>query len=478
MRAAVASGEVTARALLDAHVARCEAVNPKIHAVIKLDLDRARQAADGVDRAVLAGVSLADKPLLGVPMTVKDNFDVAGMTTTMGMPWLRTNLATHDATLVARLRAAGAILWGKTNVPFASYDWQTTSLTEPRANNPRDLRFGPGGSSGGSAAALAAGITPLELGSDVAGSVRNPASACGVVGLRPSEGLLGSTGHGRMPGATHSLRSLATPSPMARCIGDLRLALTVMMGPDAHDLRSPGSGIPGPARSQAAGLRIGWFDRVGEIGPGPEVAQAFAQTVATLASAGVVLERADLGPAIDLEATNWAWGIIQGFEMRQGAPFLLRAGPLNGLIGRAYYAARYRGEFGRSVGRGWTAWPITYFRALDVRDESAARADAFFAQFDAWICPVWPITALPHQRTGSPVRVGDRSVPYGDALGCYTVPTAALGTPAVVLPVANSEAGLPIGIQVFARRWHDEDLLAIAEVFEGLFGGAWPTCDP
>ncbi len=480
MRDALSAGQTTASALLSTHLQRYERVNPAIHAVIKTRIDAARIEAQDADRALARGeVDWAATPLLGIPMTVKDNFDVSGMTSTIGMPWLRGNLASTDATLVQKLRSAGAVVWGKTNVPFASYDWQTTSPTDPRANNPRDVRYGPGGSSGGSAAALAAGITPLELGSDVAGSVRNPASACGVVGLRPSEGLLSSSGHGRMPGVAHAMRSLATPSPMARNIADLRTIFAVLRGSDPHEPRLPWrpGAEPMPAR-EVRGLRVGFFHRVGEIEPAAEVRTAFEDALGRLRSAGAILEQADLGSAVDLPQTSAAWGTIQGFEIRHSAPFMLRAAPLAGLSGAGYYAMRYRGAFGRSVARGWLARSITYFRALDQRDDSAAAADTFFARFDAWVCPVWPITALAHQKTGAPVRIDDRIVPYGDALGAYTVPTAALGVPVATLPIGSNPHGLPIGMQVFARRWEDVTLLSLVEGMEPVLGGAMPVCDP
>jgi amidase len=479
MVAALRARDIGARELLERHVERHDAVSSKLHAVIKTDLDRARREADVADDVLSSSTDETQLPLLGLPITVKDNFDVAGMTTTLGMPWLRDNVASQDATLVGRLRDAGAIVWGKTNVPFASYDWQTYSPTSPRAANPRDLRYGPGGSSGGSAAALAAGITPLELGSDVAGSIRIPASVCGVVGLRPSEGLLSSRGHGALPGLAHSLRSLATPGPMARTVADLQLVLNVLVGVDPHELRVPPRAAR-PTRDvpSLARLCLGWSDRVGRIGPCRDVASILERAIETLRAAGVDVVRADLDDAIDVEKALDVWGIIQGFELRAGAPFLLRAGPLAATFGPLYYMARYRGGFGRRVARGWLATSAQYFRALDERDELAARADSFLARFDAWLAPVWPIVALPHVKTGAPIQIDGRRVPYGDGLGAYCVPTAALGTPAVALPAGVSHDGLPIGLQLMARRWHDHDLLAVALAVEGALGGPMPPCSP
>jgi amidase len=339
------------------------------------------------------------------------------------------------------------------------------------------VKYGPGGSSGGSAAALAAGFTPLELGSDVAGSIRIPASVCGVVGLRPSEGLLSNHGHGALPALAHSLRSLATPGPMARTIADLKLALTVLEGSDPHDLRVPPR-VAKPARevSDPSRLCIGWSDRVGRIAPCREVTNVLNVTIDTLRAAGVDVVRAELDQAIDVERALDAWGIIQGFELRAGAPFLLRAGPVASALGPLYYMMRYRGAFGRRVARGWLATPSQYFRALDERDELAAQADSFLARFDAWLAPVWPIVALPHVKTGAPIQIDERRLPYGDALGAYCIPTAALGTPAVALPAGASQSGLPIGIQLMARRWRDHDLLAVAASIEAVLGGPWAVC--
>ena len=223
----LASGRVTAGDLLERHIERCNEANPKVNAVVRTDLSAARNRARELDRLAASGHSVG--PLHGLPLTIKDTFDVYGMPAAAGAPeYAKRPGSTPDAPAVARLRAAGAVIWGKTNTPYLAGDNQTFNALYGRTSNPHDLGRTPGGSSGGAAAALAAGMTPLELGSDIGGSLRLPAHFCGVTSLKPTYGRVSLRGHVPPAPGSLSLRDLNVAGPMARNVGDLRMMYSVL----------------------------------------------------------------------------------------------------------------------------------------------------------------------------------------------------------------------------------------------------------
>ena len=229
--AAIAAGRLSAREACDAAIARIERLDGAINAVVVRDFERAREQATLRDRQVAQGERL---PLLGLPMTIKESYDVAGLPTTWGLPPFRDYRPKEDAVVVARLKAAGAVILGKTNVPPSLADWQSTNAIYGRTVNPHDASRSPGGSSGGSAAALASGMVALECGSDIGGSIRVPAAFCGVFGLKPSFGLVPTRGHA-FPGTDGAGIELAVAGPLARNVVDLALAFAVLAGADATD---------------------------------------------------------------------------------------------------------------------------------------------------------------------------------------------------------------------------------------------------
>ncbi len=466
MLAGLADRRFTARQLVDGLLAHIEAHEPHIAALTWLDGDGARAAADAIDSRRARGAPLG--PLAGLPMTVKDGVDVAGMPTTLGLPWLRGNVPGDDAAVVRRLKAAGAIIMGKSALPFASYDWQTAPPGRPVTGNPHDTTRTPGGSSGGAAAALAAGFTPFEIGSDVAGSIRLPAAFCGVVGLRPSEGALPQQGHANMPRGPTTLRHLSTVGPMARTVEDCRLLFDALRSPAPFQAPSPPLHPATPV--DLGGLQFGWCDRLLDVPLPAAVHDAFADFRRRLAATGARLERYDPADAVDFEQAFEVWGRIQGTELRWAWPLPLRHPPLSWL-GPLLMRLRFGpGRLTRSLGRGLRAGPRGYFAALEARDALAERFDRWVGGVDAWLVPVAP-EAFEHRPTGKPFEVDGRTVPYGDLLGAYNCPIAAFGAPALSLPIRRR--GLPIGIQIVAPRWHDHRLLAIGEAIEQALGAGY-----
>ncbi len=257
--AAIRDGRLKSRDHLEAMLDRIERLNGPLNAVVTLDAERARREADAADAALSRGVKLG--PLHGVCMTIKDSFETQGMRTTSGAPELSDYVAETDAVPVARLREAGAVIVGKTNLPIYAGDAQSYNEVFGQTNNPWNVERTPGGSSGGAAAALAAGFTPLELGSDIGGSIRGPAHTCGVTGHKPSFGIVPALGQIPGPPGTLTQADLAVAGPMARDVDDLELALDVLAGPDDWHRVGYRLELPPPRHTELRNYRIAvWLD--------------------------------------------------------------------------------------------------------------------------------------------------------------------------------------------------------------------------
>ncbi|HKJ52786.1 MAG TPA: amidase, partial [Gammaproteobacteria bacterium] len=285
---AIRAGELGSREAVEACLARIDAVNPAINAVVQLVAERARAEADERDREVSAGRFRG--PLHGVPFTVKDSFDTAGILSTGGTLGRKDYLPSDDAPVVARLRAAGAVLLGKTNTPELTFSAETNNLIYGRSNNPFDLERSPGGSSGASAAIVACGGAALELGSDTGGSVREPAHLCGITGIKPTSGRTPRSGH-IVPHAGGVLDSLTQIGPMARRVEDLALALPLICGPDGCDPAVVPVPMGDPQAVDLTALRIAWYDDNGIVTPHDDIRRVVVETARALQESGLSLER-------------------------------------------------------------------------------------------------------------------------------------------------------------------------------------------
>jgi amidase len=430
-------GALTATEVLEAHLARIERHDPALGAVVALDAAQARKRARAADAAFRRGKLWG--PLHGVPMTLKDGHDVAGLRTTLGTREL-DRVADRDGTVAARLRAAGAIIIGHSNVASWLADpLQTANPVFGRTSNPWDPARTPGGSSGGAAAALAAGLTPLEVCSDLAGSIRLPAHFCGVYGLKTTELRVPLTGFFHVPGAPRSVRIMSSLGPMARDLGDLELALGLIAGPDGQEVDVPPVPLGRRRPRSLRGLRLAVAPTV----PGATVARSVRAQVERVAAAASrkgarVLERL---PAVDWEALSALFAELVGVITSVFAP---HAEP-------------------RTL-----AW---YLEALDRRDRLAAAWEAFFAGaggddgVDGLLCPPAATPAFPHVETGAPVEVDGKPVSYWE-IGRLPTFANLTGLPALVAPAGRDEAGLPIGVQLIGPRWSELRLLEIAGALE------------
>jgi amidase len=462
--------ELSSVELLRQLLARCDTLHPALNAVVVRDADRALARAAQADAARARGEDWG--ALHGLPMTVKESFDVAGLPTTWGHESLRGNVATHHATAVQRLVDAGAIVFGKTNVPVSLADWQTFNPVYGTTNNPWDVSRTPGGSSGGSAAALAAGLTPLELGSDIGASIRNPAHYCGVYGHKPTWGVVPMAGH-QVPGvACIDSLDIAVAGPMARSAADLRLALDVLTRPlqrfgplgwHPAAWRPPG---PPPPR-----LRVAlWTDD--PVAPVDAAVQARLQALADfLRQQGVAVDE-DTRPVDSAEthfvylhllrAATGAW--LDGSTWMQ---FRERAARY-AADDRRYEAAHYRGS--TLSHRDWVA--------LDQRRTSLRHQwNDFFTRYDLLITPVACTTAFAHHEHGERwerlVPVNGTTRPGTDSLFWAGLP-GVVGLPATAFPLGCAADGLPVGAQVIGPAMADPDTLRFAHWLEQTWRGFEP----
>ncbi len=469
----VRDGQVTSVQIVDAHLRQIRRWNPKIQAVVSLRAAEALAEAESADQARRDGAPLG--PLHGVPITLKDSLRVRGVRSTFGgLPLFARHMPRSDCKVAERLRQSGAIILGRTNLPLMALDWQCNNLFYKECVNPWDFTRTPGGSSGGSAAALAAGFTPLELGSDLGGSIRYPAHCCGVLGLRTTVGLLpiDDIGPERFPMSFHRLLSLG---PMARDLGDLALMLDVLTGPVQP--------LPGPsaAHLEAEHLRIAVTPSLPGAVPDAATNELLAALCAGLRADGHTVE---LGaPDVDLEQAGRIWGVIAGYELWAGMPSLLHNRVARFLF--KAYMLRYKlgdGPFTTWISAGIAATRREYEAALAQQEALLQRIDGFFQRHALWLLPVCMGEAIKRQRRGSPIDVGGAAVPYSVYLGSYTVPTTAFETPVLTMPIGFGAAGLPIGVQVHGPRFADRQLLATAARVLGKYitVGVPPamTCEP
>jgi len=468
---ALRAGSVSSAELTEAAIARIEREDRAINAICVPDFDRARAAAHRADQARARG---EDRPLLGIPMTVKESYDVAGLPTTWGMPQHANYVPTENAVQVARLEAAGAVVLGKTNVPLGLQDIQSFNEIYGTTTNPWDHERTSGGSSGGSAAALACGFGALSLGSDLAGSLRTPAHFCGVyahkptVGLAPTRGMVAPDA----PALPIDL-DLAVVGPMARTARDLGLLLDVMAGPDplthgrAYDVTLP------PARHERlADFRVLVVEDHPLIPTGAAVRAGVNRVADALIDGGARVERhspllPDLTEAGTLYTQLLFSGSVARFPVDAYEQLQTRAAELHA-DDRSLDAARLRAMV--FTHRDWLA--VTNRRELHRHGWRQ-----LFAAFDAVVCPITPTPAFPHDHNPDllerRIDIDGGAYPYFDQLvwaGLATMP----GLPATAIPTGLSTAGLPVGVQLIGPMFEDRTPLRLAELLEQKIGGFRP----
>jgi len=437
---ALAGRRVSALELADQAIARIEARDGPINAVVVRDFDRARDAARAADAALGRGER---RPLLGLPMTVKESHNVAGLPTTWGFEHAKDWIAPTDSVGVARLRAAGAVILGKTNVPVSLADFQSVNPVYGRTNNPWDLTRTPGGSSGGGAAALAAGMVPLEFGSDIGGSIRNPAHFCGLYGHKPSYNLIPQRGHAP-PGLGEGAGVLlAVVGPLARSAGDLGVALDVLAGPDEGEAAGYRLALPAPRHARLADHRVLVIDSHPLAGVDDEVRAGLNGLADRLSGLGAKVARSS-ERLPDLSATHGTYMDLLMAAMSRGQP------------GAQSISAHE-----------WMA-------LLDVQAQIRRQWAALFEAFDVVVAPVHGAPAFPHNDEPDPAKrilvLNGEPTPYFAQVAWAGLAT--LGNlPATAIPLGQTRAGLPFGAQVIGPYLEDRTTIAFAGLVEREFGG-------
>jgi len=443
---AVRRREISARELLELHLARIAERNPELNAIVSLDEQRARAGAAAADDHLARGLPVG--PLHGLPYAVKDTHDVAGWRTTYGSPLFADHVPATDDLVVERIRRAGAVLVGKTNVPELAAGSHTFNRVFGVTRNPVDPSRSAGGSSGGAACALASGMVPLAEGSDMGGSLRNPASFCGVVGLRPSLG--------RVPTwpAANAWETTSVAGPMARTVGDLALLLSVMAGPDPRvplALGDPGSAFAPPLHGTLAGLRVAWTpDLGGAFDVDPAVVSVLEQAGQLLVGAGasVFADHPDLSLGEDTFRTLRAWH----FQASYGE--LLREHPDDIKPSLADNIRAGAGLSGADVAR-----------AYQQRTTLADTMRRFFDGYDLLVLPTSQVPPFPVDQEYPTEVAGQPMATYLDWMRSAYLVTVT-GCPAISVPAGHTPEGLPVGVQLVAPHGQDRRLLEVAAAYE------------
>lgn len=455
--------EISAEEVVETYLKHIDQHNPALNAIVTPNESNARRWAKEADEALERGEIWG--PLHGVPITIKDSLETEGLRTTSSFKPLADHIPREDAVVVARLRAAGAIILGKTNMPTLAGDVQTNSPLFGRTNNPWDLRRTPGGSTGGGAAAVAAGLSPLEIGSDIAGSIRVPSHFCGIFGLKPSEHRVPNTGHiPEPPGAPKGVRHMAVVGPLARSVKDLRLTLSIMAGPDNRDSEVPPVPLESPSALSLNEYRFAWTDDFGGIPVTAETKAALAKLAKALTDRGCHVEKCR-PPDFDFREAWYTFGEMYAGEVGAGMPAVPRF-----LTSMQFIRWRKQSPIIQGALRGMELNMPGYVKALTKRDGFITKLEEFLEPWDGWLCPVTATPAFPHCKTGKPILVDSERVPYHMAAMAYTSIFSLTGSPVVVLPLSLSGDGLPIGVQVVGRRWRDMELLNVAEALTEVTG--------
>jgi len=459
---------VSAAELVDFAIARIETLDPKINAVVVRDFERAGAAAKEADAGLARGER---RPLLGLPMTVKEQFNIAGLPTTWGNPKFRDWRPETDALAVQRLKAAGAIVIGKTNVPLGLTDWQSYNEVYGTTNNPWDVSRTPGGSSGGAAAALAAGFVPLEFGSDIGGSLRCPAHFCGVFSHKPSLDLVPQRGSG--PPQTPALPArgdLAVIGPMARSAADLALELAVVAGPDEL---ADGIGyklaLPPPRHDKLADFRVLVIDKHPLCPTAASISAALDGLADRVAKLGcTVLRTSPKMPDLARTTRNYVELLAAFFTADTPPDERLR------IEAAAQALSPDDLSLTAALLRGRTMSHSAWIRTSRIRGGLRAGWQALFKDVDVMLCPPMPTVAFPHDHSfpnrARQLDIDGTKVPYNDQLVWAGIATSN-GLPATTMPIAHSDSGLPIGVQVIGGYLEDRTTIAFAGLIEREFGG-------
>lgn len=462
---AIAAGDISAVELLALIIERYERLNPAINAVVLTQLDVAHDRAKAADQTTAAGESWG--PLHGVPMTIKEAWDWLGSPSTSGHESRRDWRPQTNSEAVDRLLDAGAVIYGKTNLPVSMADWQTFNPVYGTTGNPWNPELIPGGSSGGAAAALAAGLTALELGSDIGASIRNPAHYCGVFGHKPTYGLVPISGHGN-PGAPTTL-DIGVGGPMTRYASDLSLGLDVVAGAGGLDAIGWDLNLPQPRWDRPDKLRVAVVLESPCVAQDDELTEQLTKTVQALGELGVDIVW-DAQPDIDMQRSHEVYLML--LRSATGTEY-----PADDYAAQREHADRWNNgdrDYRAIAARGITMTHWEWAKYHREREDERLAWQAFFGDYDLLLCPTAASAAYPHDHDG---ERADRTIPVnggqeptvdqlfwaGWSCGVYL--------PGTVAPAGLTASGLPCGLQIVGGHLRDRECIAFAEFMERELGG-------
>jgi amidase len=438
---AIRAKEISSAEVVHACLERIEAVNPTLNAVVQVRADAARAEAQAADAALARGQITG--PLHGVPMTIKDSLDTAGVITTGGTTGRATYMPTQDATVVARLRMAGAIVLGKTNTPELTLSGETDNLVYGRTNNPYDLTRTPGGSSGGAGAIIAAGGSPLDIGSDTRGSIRLPAHFNGIAGIKPTSGRVPRTGH-LVPWGLGAVDALTQLGPLARYVEDLVLTLPIIAGVDWSDPAIVPMPLGDPQAVTLKGLRVALYTYNGILAATPDTVAAVHQAATALTEAGALVHEDRPAPLVR------AAELCNTLSAADGLAWVRR------LLQRAGTTAIHP-QLQKRLEEVRPLSVDAFTALLEEVDRLRSAMLTFIQHYDLILCPVCAFPAPPHGTTLSLIS--------------YTDVYNLTGWPGAVVRGGTSSEGLPIGVQIVARPWREDVALAVGQYLEAALGG-------
>jgi amidase len=458
----IRTGALKSRDVLEFFLARVDEHNPKLNSIIAFDLDRARARADAADAAAAKGEDWG--PLHGVPLTIKDALSTEGIVTVGGIPECKDNIPTKNALAVQRYVDAGAIIFGKTNVPFMSSDLQSYNDVYGTTNNPWNVERTCGGSSGGAAASVAAGMTPLELGSDIGGSIRTPAHFNGVYGHKPSFGIVSQRGHLPPGENTISEGDLSVVGPIGTNPDDLEKALDIIAAPNPEDAKAYSIKLPPARTTDPAKLRVAVWSDDAFCPVDADIKAAIEAAADSLEKAGASVDR-NARPKVDLDKNQKNYAHMLMAAMGSGMPE-----PVFDMMKQIAEASDPADvSLATLQARGIASSHREWNRQMEKRAHIRAAWAAFFEDYDVLLCPCAHVPAFPHDHSpdmqARKLTVNGEERPYMDVLGWAGLTLNAL-LPVTATPIGTSRDGLPIGVQVVADYLEDKTALAVAKMLE------------
>lgn len=459
---AIEGKELTCLELTTHYLNRIKKHNGALNAIVEVYAEEAIKQAKELDRV---GPSQKNTNLFGIPITFKEAFDIKGQKTTLNFSLLKNNTATENAQVVDQLLAAGAVVLGKTNVPTMLADSQTDGSIYGRTNNPYNLAYTPGGSTGGGAAAVSAGLSAIEIGSDIAGSIRLPAHFCGLYALKPTEKVFSNKGHvPPVPKAKGGVMHMASVGVLARSVDDLSSVFKVLSTDEQNHSRPP-INWEANANKSLSTTKIAWSTAFDSLGTTKEYKEHIENFIKIISPNLLKCKQ----QAIPLDYTDsWSlMGELYGFLIGQDAIWLQRT-----LLKLKFN--KDKGALSQGIVKGLKLNFKHYARCLKRKEDVTDQVQQFFEQYDFFICPVASCAAFEHQQAMKPILIDGQSTSYLQASFGFTCIFSLSGHPSVVIPIGIQKNGLPVGIQIIGPLWSDTLLLEFAKKIAGLTTGFIP----